>query len=68
MEYKWFAGWYATRLHAVPTSPEGYPHSLQAECGAWVYPVLPNDWAQRRMDKGLPRCKKCLAIAAKGEE
>jgi hypothetical protein len=59
-------GWYATRLHAVPEGkeiPKGQV-SIQAECGAWVYGVAPTDWAQRKVEKGPPRCKRCEKLTS----
>lgn len=56
----WLAGWYATRLHASNTKP-GDGRSTQALCKAWVYADPRTEWAQRKVDKGPPRCKRCLA-------
>lgn len=57
----WLPGWYATRLHALPAN-KGVPQgsvAAQALCGAWVYGKAPTEWAQRKMDKGVPHCKLC---------
>jgi hypothetical protein len=62
----WLPGWYATRLHAIPAEskrPEGYAPA-QALCGAWVYSKPVTAWAQRRVDKGIPHCKRCEKLIA----
>ena len=58
----WLPGWYAARLHALPkTVPIGTNRldTAKALCGAFVYRDAPTDWAQRRVNKGVPRCKHC---------
>jgi len=62
----WLPGWYASRLHAYPENKElpieyATAHSI---CGAFIYGKAPTDWAQRKIDKGVPRCKKCEKILA----
>lgn len=57
-QYNWYAGWYATRLHAVDA--DNKDANTQALCGAHVYnPLPPSDWAQRRFRRGVGRCKHC---------
>ena len=60
-EVKWLPGWYASRLHAVPTekapSTEGRQQA-QAICGQWIYGKAPTEWAQRYGDRGVPHCKR----------
>lgn len=66
----WFAGWYATKLHAVPASRvEGVKtmDNFQSMCGAWVYSQPRTEWAAQRLSKGLPQCKHCLRLCAKEE-
>jgi len=65
-QYRWLAGWYATRLHAVKAdagrtnyNDKLMPTEFVAECGAHVYEVPPTNWAQARFAQGLPRCKHC---------
>jgi ribosomal protein L37AE/L43A len=64
--YTWMAGWYATRLHAVENltnQPEKFDKSVQAICGAWVYPNPKTDWARRKLEqKQPPKCKICLRL------
>lgn len=57
---RWLPGWYASRLHALPE--DKVPPGRQQEkslCGEYVYGKAPTDWAQRRVDKGVPHCKRC---------
>ncbi len=58
---RWLPGWYASRLHAVKNGielPTGMA-TIRSLCGAFVYGKAPTDWAQRRMDKGIPNCRHC---------
>ena len=57
---RWLPGWYASRLHALPA--DKVPLGRQQEkslCGEYVYGNAPTDWAKRRIDKGVPHCKRC---------
>lgn len=68
MNVEWLAGWYATRLHALPDdAPQ--PSVLgvnKALCGAWVYRTPRTAAAQRRIDRGAaPRCKHCEQLMEK---
>lgn len=59
--YVWLTGRYASRLHAVSSEvdlPTGHK-TIQAKCGAFVYGKAPHDFAQRKLDNGVPRCKHC---------
>ena len=56
---RWLPGWYATRLHAVPKGAGETGHYLVALCGAIVYEKARTEWAQRKVDKGVPHCKLC---------
>lgn len=64
--YKWWAGWYATRLHAVHANVHDHAH-LVSLCGAWVYGPThvinrrPGGWRERLLRKGVPHCKRCEA-------
>lgn len=62
-EYCWLAGWYASRLHAVPTDkvPSGH-QKAQGVCGNWVYGQPPTPWAIKKFNNGVPRCKHCERI------
>ena len=67
MDYMWLPGWYATKLHAVSQDkelPVGMG-SIMAECGAFIYGKAPTEWAQRKVDKGVPHCKKCERLLNK---
>lgn len=57
---RWLAGWYATRLHAVPED-QAQPTKVerQALCGAWVYGVPRTEWAEKRVAAGLKTCGHC---------
>lgn len=59
-DHVWLAGWYATKLHAVPIGdlPSGQTAG-NGVCGAWVYAEPRTDWAARRVANGLPRCRHC---------
>jgi len=62
----WLVGWYATRLHAVPNCLIVSGASSQhAVCGAEVYLRPKTDWAERKVAKGVRRCKQCERILAK---
>ena len=68
----WLAGWYATRLHAVlchdqSKLPMGRRSYIESECGQIVY-AIHTDWAQRRIGRGIPRCKHCERIISKLEK
>lgn len=69
-QVKWLAGWYATRLHAVPESyaePTKVPR--QAICGAWVTGQPRTDWAEKRIAAGLQTCSHCRRrLAVEGEK
>lgn len=54
----WLAGWYATKLHAIETIPDGISNG-RSICGAFVYRYPRTLWAKKRFDKGLPHCKHC---------
>jgi hypothetical protein len=46
---RWLAGWYATRLHAVPEDQaQATKDARQALCGAWVYGQARTEWAEKR--------------------
>ena len=62
MSKRWQAGWYASRLHAVADD------GRQALCGAWVFESPQTEWARRRLERGPPKCMRCLRIVAKIEE
>ena len=68
LRIRWCAGWYATRLHAISEEQlEVTKHSGDqgyAFCGAKVSSVVRTAWAQKRIDKGIPRCKHCERILA----
>lgn len=57
---RWLPGWYASRLHAIHVDkiPQGRKEE-KSLCGAYVFGEAPTDWAQRRVDKGVPHCKRC---------
>lgn len=57
---RWLPGWYASRLHALPEDkvPTGTGVE-QALCGQLVYGKARTNWAQRKIDKGVPHCKRC---------
>jgi hypothetical protein len=63
----WLAGWYATRLHYLTGSDPGPgPHS--ALCGAYVYAKPSTEWAEKKINAGLPHCKHCeRRLAASAE-
>jgi hypothetical protein len=65
-EIKWLPGWYANRLHALPADkvPPGHQQE-QSLCGQYVYSKAHTDWAQRRLDNGVPHCKWCEKLLAK---
>jgi hypothetical protein len=57
---KWFAGWYATRLHCVSVANlGGIDNAGRAVCGAWCYEKPKTEYAARLLAKGVPRCKHC---------
>ena len=57
---KWFAGWYATRLHCVSVANlGGTDNAGRAMCGAWCYEQPKTEYAARRLAKGVKRCKHC---------
>lgn len=57
---RWLAGWYATRLHAVPEAQaQPTKDARQAMCGAWVYGVPRTEWAEKRVAAGLKTCGHC---------
>lgn len=60
VDVRWLPGWYASRLHAIPVDkiPQGQ-NEEESLCGAYVFGKAPTDWAQRRVDKGVPHCKRC---------
>jgi len=69
--YRWLPGWYATRLHAYPVDappPKTVVSAVRAVCGAYVYAEPQTDWAQRRVDRGIPRCKHCERMIARRRE
>lgn len=59
--YVWLAGWYATKLHA--TSKGATSGEVRGLCGAWVYKTPKTNWARKRIEKGISRCKHCERIA-----
>ena len=57
---RWLAGWYATRLHAVPEDQaQATKDARQALCGAWVYGQARTEWAEKRVAAGLKTCGHC---------
>lgn len=66
VEYRWLAGWYATKLHAVQGKDMSELHDYEdAKCGAIVYYFAKTEWAARKIRDGLPRCKRCEQIIKK---
>ena len=62
---KWFAGWYATRLHCVSVANlGGTDNAGRAMCGAWVYEKPKTKYAARLLAKGVKRCKHCERLRA----
>ena len=62
MNVEWLAGWYATRLHALPEdAPQPSVRGVsEAFCGALVYRKPRTAAAKLRIDRGVvPRCKRC---------
>lgn len=61
--YVWCAGWYATKLHAVPVAKHCGTDTKYAEmksvCGAYVYKEARTPWAESKIKKGVARCKHC---------
>lgn len=63
---EWFAGWYATRLHAVfGPMPAPQQSPVQSACGAWVYPHAKTKRAKRRIEMGCPKCRHCQRLVMK---
>lgn len=57
---RWLAGWYATRLHAVPEAQaQPTKDARQGLCGAWVYGMPRTEWAEKRVAAGLQTCGHC---------
>ena len=61
--YVWCAGWYATKLHAVPVAKhcatETKYADMESVCGAYVYKEARTPWAERKIEKGIAKCKHC---------
>lgn len=58
----WLPGWYASRLHAVPSTsrlPEHRLDTVTAICGQQVYKEAQTEWAKRYLERGVPHCKRC---------
>lgn len=58
----WLAGWYATKLHAVPDFASRTIDTLKAVCGAWVFRTPRTEWAAKNIQRGLTHCKHCERI------
>ena len=61
----WKSGWYASRLHAVPRDvvfPPGRMATVKSLCGTSVYNSPPREWAQRKLERGIPQCEHCKRI------
>jgi len=59
----WKPGWYGDRLHAVSENPRF------ALCSFRFPPRCPDgEWFKRKVEKGIPRCKKCVSVIEKQEE
>ena len=60
------AGWYATKLHAVDNNAASRNGvESQAICGAWVVENSRTEWHARRLELGVPKCKKCEKLLKK---
>lgn len=63
-EYVWLANWCATMFHAV-TKTRLENNKLndkimsEAICGTFVENEVRTAWAAKRIEKGIPRCKRC---------
>lgn len=61
--YQWIPSWYCTRSHAVPLdvgNPQDRWHT-RGLCSAFVqHEPAPSEWRERRIERGVPKCKKCL--------
>lgn len=60
-DYVWLAGWCVTKLHAVKKDDlEAVEDKwLKSVCGAWVERAPSVEWAKRKLEKGVLKCKHC---------
>lgn len=59
--FHWLMNWGASRLHAVNGDvelPSGIS-STQSLCGTWVYGAAPTEWARKKEEAGIAKCKRC---------
>lgn len=66
-EYEWLANWYATRLHAVnkkslEARKECGDSITEALCGVYAEHESRTEWAVKRIEEGIPKCKRCEKI------
>lgn len=66
--YVWKAGWSATRLHAISASTNWHNWDGAARtalCQCWVYANPKTKTAERRLAKGVKRCRHCEKMLEK---
>ena len=69
-EYEWLANWYATRLHAVnkksfEARKEYGDLITESLCGVYAEHEPRTEWAAKRIEEGVPKCKRCEKALAK---